>query len=336
MKTISVFNNKGGVGKTTLLCNLASYISKKRGKRVLVVDADPQCNASIYLFGIDKVTKVLEEQEPKTVNRIFDSVQEGKGFISKDAIPIEKSEGFDVDVIFGDTNLSTLEDFLSSDWLAGKNGDERGLRTTLVFCDLLRKLQADYDYVFFDIGPSLGAINRVVLFACNFFLMPVSSDIFCLKAIDNISEVLKKWTTQLKKGLEDYEQSRRKIFQIGDYSYENNLNYLGYVVQQYRAKLHHPVKAYEHIITQIPERIKTNLQKFYPSDWDVNTFKIGDIPNFNSLIPLSQIATKPVFSLEGKDGVVGAHFAKVKEFENVIKGIVLNIFKIIEKYDTLA
>lgn len=49
MKSITVFNNKGGVGKTTVLCNLAAYLALRRNKKVLIVDADPQCNATNYL-----------------------------------------------------------------------------------------------------------------------------------------------------------------------------------------------------------------------------------------------------------------------------------------------
>jgi len=336
MKAISVFNNKGGVGKTTLLCNLASYLSKEHDKHVLVIDADPQCNTSIYLFGIEEITRELEKENPKTISRIFDPVQEGRGFIKKEDIPIKRSQGFGVDVVLGDTSLSTLEDFLSADWLDGKRGNQRGLNTTLVLYDMLRIIQDDYDYIFFDEGPSLGAINRVVLLACDYFLMPVSSDIFCLKAIENIAGVLKKWTTSLKKAIDEYEYDSGKKFTIRDHPYDNNLYFLGYVVQQYRAKLHQPVKAYDSIISQIPRQIETNLKDFYPQEWDVDNLKIGEIPNFNSLIPLSQIANKPVFSLEGKDGVVGAHFSKVKDFTDVISSIASNIFENIDKYDKLA
>ena len=288
------------------------------------------------IFGIEEITRELEENNPQTINRIFDPVQEGRGFIDKKDILIKKSQGFGVDAILGDTSLSTLEDFLSSDWLDGKRGEERGLRTTLVLYDMLQKLKDDYDYVFFDIGPSLGAINRVVLLACDYFLMPVSSDIFCLKAIENIAKVLKNWVSFLKKGIDDYEQNKRKRFQIGDDSFNNNPSFLGYVVQQYRAKLNQPVKAYERIISQIPAQIESHLKDFYPQEWEVEKLKIGEIPNFNSLIPLSQTANKPVFSLEGKDGVVGAHFAKVREFDEVINAIASNMSKNINEYDKLA
>ena len=64
--------------------------------------------------------------------------------------------------------------------------------------------------------------------------------------------------------------------------------------------------------------------------------KLGDIPNYNSLIPLSQLANKPIFELGGSDGVVGAHFAKVKEFELVISNIANNLINNIDYIDELA
>jgi len=58
MKSIVVFNNKGGVGKTTLLCNLASYLSIKKGKKILIIDTDPQCNATAYMFPYPQIEEI--------------------------------------------------------------------------------------------------------------------------------------------------------------------------------------------------------------------------------------------------------------------------------------
>jgi len=54
MKSLAMFNNKGGVGKTTLTCNLASYIALEFNKRILVVDCDPQCNSTQLIMGVEE------------------------------------------------------------------------------------------------------------------------------------------------------------------------------------------------------------------------------------------------------------------------------------------
>lgn len=339
MKSIVIFNNKGGVGKTTLLCNLASFLKNKRGKRVLIIDADPQCNASIYLFPEDTINELYSNSNTETIYDIFTLLRKGKGYINKESIPIMASDGFDVDVILGDTKLAILEDFLSQDWISGKSGDYRGLQTTFVFQDLLNKLEPDYDFVIFDIGPSLGAINRAVLLACDFFIIPMSSDIFSLKAIDNISESLCEWQKGLRRGLEDYTDVEKSDFKIDGVSPKNKLTFLGYVYQQYTAKkaggVKRPVKAYDNIIKKMPNVINTKLKSFYEG-FSNKKLLIGEIPTLNSLVPLSQSAHKAIFKLTGSDGVVGAHFRKVVEFEKVICQISDRVINNIEEYDKLA
>lgn len=340
MKSFVVFNNKGGVGKTTLLCNLASYLALKKEKKVLVIDADPQCNASTYLINLDDTIEDLSKDKLPSIIKIIKNVQRGDGYIKKEDIPILKSNRFGVDIIYGDTRLSLLEDFLSTDWSSSKIGDVRGLKTTLVFYDLLQNLKDDYDYIFFDVGPSLGAINRIVLVASDFFIMPMSSDIFSLRAIGNIAESLKTWTDNIIKGLSEYEDANQEEFKLCENKVGIKLKFLGYVNQQYTAKavggVRRPVKAYERIIERIPNEIAEQLSDFYDKQFNVQDLKLGDVPNYNSLIPLSQLANSPIFSLTGSDGVVGAHFAKVKEFEEVMKTITENIIKNIEYYDNVA
>jgi len=67
MKSLCVFNNKGGVGKTTLLCNLAAYFSIRFKKKILIVDADPQCNATAYMIDENRLDK-LYSANVDTVN----------------------------------------------------------------------------------------------------------------------------------------------------------------------------------------------------------------------------------------------------------------------------
>lgn len=340
MKSIVVFNNKGGVGKTTLLCNLASYLQFRMNKKVLIVDADPQCNASIYLIAQDEIDELYASTKVSSIYNIISPLRNGNDYIKLDDIPIIKSEGFGVDLIIGDTKFAVSEDFLSADWISGKSGDPRGLKTTLVFKDLLIKLSEKYDFVMFDVGPSLGAINRNVLLACDYFIIPMSSDIFCLKAIENISESLRDWKKGLDRGLNDYYDNEKGKYLLNNEEVRLNPLFLGFVNQQYTAKkkegIRRPVKAYDNIIRRMPSIVYKELIHFYPDKFDKQKLSIGEIPTLSSLIPLSQSANKPIFLLQGQDGVVGAHFKKVQDFEVVISEIASHIISNIDSYDKLA
>lgn len=324
MKSIVVFNNKGGVGKTTLLCNLASYLSIKEGKKVLIIDTDPQCNATAYMFPYPQIEEIYSTNKD-TIYEIVKPLQRGKGF-KEGKLPIITSPFFSVDVIVGDPQLSLSEDFLSKDWLDGKSGDFRGLQTTLLFKDLLSKLQ-EYDYVFFDVGPSLGALNRSVLAACDFFIVPMSSDIFSLQALENISKSLKEWNSQLTRGLNDYKDKEGEGFFIDGKEVSWHLKFGGYITQQYTAKTvegkKQPVNAYEKIIKRIPLTVKKYLLSINPIP--ISKPLIGEITNLHSLVPLSQNSSVPIFNLKSEHGVVGAHFNKVKEYEKTLAQLSKNL-----------
>ncbi len=205
MKSFCVFNNKGGVGKTTLLCNLAAYFAIEKNKKVLIVDADPQCNATAYMFK----EKILDElygssKDGGTINLLINALKKSKGYSD---VPIKRSAGFSVDVVPGDPRFSLAEDFLAKDWFDATNGQERGLKTTIFFVALLRwASQQQYDYVFFDIGPSLGAINRTVLLSCDYFILPMSSDIFSLRGLQNIEIAISGWKRGLERGMQTYKE----------------------------------------------------------------------------------------------------------------------------------
>jgi cellulose biosynthesis protein BcsQ len=338
MFSIAIFNNKGGVGKTTLICNLASYLKIKLQKRVLVIDADPQCNASIYVTQDSDLVQVYSNTKTKTIYDIIKPLQRGSDYIDPNNIPIIANPSFGFDIILGDTRLSLAEDFLSSDWIDGQSGNPRGLKTTFLFKDLLQKLESRYDFIFFDIGPSLGAINRNVLLSCDYFIIPMSSDIFSIKAIDNISESLNKWKQLIDDGLKKYQNEfDHEPYMIGENNAGVNLKFLGYIYQQYVTKtdkdgIKRPVKAFDSIIKKMNKTLSSKLESFYTPSLSKENLLIGEIPTLNSLIPLSQIAHKPIFCLSGVDGVVGAHFSKVREYENVIDHISQNIKKNIDTY----
>ena len=102
--------------------------------------------------------------------------------------------------------------------------------------------------------------------------------------------------------------------------------FLGYVNQQYTAKtvggVRIPVRAYESILSDIPKVVQKSIVDLINDSTSSGLeYNLGSIPTFNSVIPLSQTAHKPIFALSSKDGIVGSHFSKVSNFTKIIKGI---------------
>lgn len=329
MTPITVFNNKGGVGKTTFLCNLAAYLALKHNLKVLVVDADPQCNASIYLFSEEKMVEIYENKHG-SINDLLEPISKGKGYHTG-KLPILKSRGFGIDLIPGNPRFALREDLLATDWQTAKNGDPRGLQTTFVFRNLVDRCK-EYDFVFFDLGPSLGAINRAVLIACQSFIVPMSSDIFSLQAVENIGTSLQIWKRTIELGLSNYRTEHAEQFLLNEKPVSWELSFTGYVTQQYTAKTvrgnRQPVKAYDRLIKRIPKAIETHLATPFGSEHPSN-LELGRIPNLHSLVPMSQNAHVPIFKLTSQHGVVGAHFAKVEDayelYKNVANSFLNNI-----------
>jgi cellulose biosynthesis protein BcsQ len=320
MKSIAIFNNKGGVGKTTLLANLASYLALKKDRRVLIIDADPQCNVTQLMFSDAEVDKLYNDKNTFTIDKVIHPLATGKGY-AEELLPISREE-YGLEILVGDPQLALREDLLARDWSQSIGGDTRGVRTSYAFAELLTRCK-EYDYVFFDAGPSLGAINRSVLLGCNFFVSPMSIDIFSLRAIENITASIEKWRSQLKTALHQLEdpESVPVDLQAG-----LSIKFLGYVTQQYIAKMsgkgeRQAVAAYERIMKKVWPTIRTNFIKHLQPDQIDLDYLLGTIPNLYSLIPMSQFARRPIFELRAKDGVRGAHFNKVIEAEELFKTI---------------
>lgn len=316
MKSVAFFTNKGGVGKTTLVCNLAAYLSKYHKKKILVVDVDPQTNATQYMFDDSVISTIYEKKAEYTIFTAMQPLMKGRGFSTSHKFMT--SPDFGVDVLLGDPRFALIEDVLAPDW---NSAQVRGLRTTFVFRHFLQTC-GDYDYVFFDMGPSLGSINRSVLIGCDFFLVPISIDIFSIRATENISTWIAEWKAKLLRDLELI--SDLSDLEVEDASWK--LKLLGYVSQQYTAKRSADgkrvaVKAYEKIMRQIPVALNKGLVGQHQKDPEGLDYELGTIPNLHSLIPMSQVKRKPIFALKSADGIVGSHFTRVttaqKNFEKI-------------------
>jgi cellulose biosynthesis protein BcsQ len=179
---------------------LGAELALSFGAKVLVVDGDPQCNLTQYVLGEEESLSIYGSQDPASVYSVVRPLSLGKGYGAE--LPLRSSENFGFDIIVGDPRLALQEDLLANDWRDAKGGGMRGIRTTYVFADLVAKAkEKQYDFVFFDMGPSLGAINRSVLLAMDYFVVPMSIDIFSSWAIKNIGSTVAVWQKELKTGI---------------------------------------------------------------------------------------------------------------------------------------
>lgn len=313
MKSVAFFNNKGGVGKTTLLCNMAAIFSEVFNKSVCIVDCDPQCNATQYLLSEEEFEKVIESRDG-TIAEFFFELRSGQA--PKIEVGTVHSPGFKVDVVPGHPALAMVEDFLAREWLSTEV--ERGLKTTFALASLNEGFLSKYDFVFYDVGPSLGSINRVVLMACDYFASPMTIDIFSLKAFGNIVEWFSGNTSSLNHTLANPQISNEPIIEFAR-KRAAGAAFIGYVTQQYKQKsekgIKRPVHSYEKIRSQIEDEVKKYQHRLPPTE---QHYEIGSIPNLFSLVPMSQSVRRPIFDLTSQDGVVGSHFARVKDARKVL------------------
>jgi cellulose biosynthesis protein BcsQ len=194
---LAIFNHKGGVGKTTLTVNLALTFAVL-GKRVLVVDSDPQANLTSYLVEDAVVDDLLDQSDSPQGRTIWSSlrpVSEGSGE-AKYIEPIERSNN--VFLLPGDIRLAEFETELASFWSECFQRRVKGFRgsTSLstVVNNAAKAVQADI--VLYDSGPNIGALNRIVLLDCDFFAIPAAADLFSIRAIKTLGHTLASWVSQ--------------------------------------------------------------------------------------------------------------------------------------------
>ncbi len=341
MITLAMFNNKGGVGKTTLTCNVAAYLATRLKKRILVVDCDPQCNATQLIMGEEYATNLYFTDQANnsitTITDILQPIEEGDSSISSDIVPIKSSENrFGIDLIPGHPSFSIIEDRLGAAWHDLQGGDLGGIRKTNWNTFLREKIKNQYDYVLYDLGPSLGSINRSVLIGCDKFMTPMGTDIFSILGIRNISSWLSSWGDRYENGLKLCEKNSPGRLATFDISSDLSIahGYVGYTMQQYITKskggVRRPTKAYEKIIGNVPGEIESSLSSYLSESMSLSTLQLGDVPHLYSLIPLAQSVSAPLFELTNKDGLVGSQGKQRQVYEEILASICGHLLKNIE------
>jgi cellulose biosynthesis protein BcsQ len=323
MRTITFFNNKGGVGKTSLLYHTA-HMFAELGKRVLAVDLDPQTNLSQIFLEEGRFIAIVEEE--KTIKNALRRIEKKQGDILEAYIePINDR----LYLLPGDLSLSLIEDQLSKEWYECLTGEWYPFALQSAFYRIIKDAAARYaiDYVFIDVGPNFGAINRASLISSDYLIVPSTADLFSLRGLSNIGERIESWVKEWKKRLGERKEDTMSLDLPGE-----KIQPLGYVLMQHGVKANKPVKAYKKFADRIPEAFRASFKLNSASQeltFDNDPYCLALVKHYNSLIPMAMEARKPIFALKPADGAIGAHYHAVKavyeDFERLSNKIIERI-----------
>jgi cellulose biosynthesis protein BcsQ len=330
MKSLVFFNNKGGVGKTTLAANVAAYLNMHLQRRVLLIDADPQCNATQSILSDELCEKIYLSDRPRhqTLHSYLKPLDQGEPSINSSISPILASTNrFNTDIIPGHPNMSVVEDRLSAAWTGLQGADTAGYRITNWCTQLLQPLQDRYDLIIFDVGPSLGALNRSIILASDYIVTPFGCDIFSLLGINNISRWIKYWDRQYCRAIESFQEDKPDELDRypGVKDTAQHFRFAGYSVQQYIVRKFktgtRAVAAYDRIMKKIPDTVEETLAFLTPPGTETEQLKLGDIPFVYSLAPLAQTAKAPIHALGKGDRLVGSQYQQVSSYGDLMQDL---------------
>jgi cellulose biosynthesis protein BcsQ len=317
---LTFFNNKGGVGKTSLAYHLA-WMLMELDWRVLVVDLDPQANLTAAFLDEDQLESLWEGSTgPSTIYRAVEPLAEMGDL--QEPHPWNIAPG--LHLVPGDVALAGFEEQLSSEWPNCMRDQQlrRPFRVVSAFWQSaqLAARRAGADIILADVGPNLGAINRSALIASDHIVIPLGADLFSLQGLKNLGPTLRSWSDGWQKRLANWRQP--------DFSLPaGRMQPLGYVIQQHSVRLSRPVKAYDRWVNRVPavyaHSVLEQASTAETPASDANC--LLTLKHYRSLVPMAQEARKPIFSLTPADGAIGNHAVAAREAYGEFKELATRI-----------
>ncbi len=327
---LTFFNNKGGVGKTSLVYHLA-WMMSEIGYQVLACDLDPQANLTSMFLDEDRLEAIYVDGDgtPSSSSTIFRCVKPLTEVADLQLPKLQKITPT-LHLIPGDLALAGFEDDLSAVWpnALGSSNLYRPFRILTAFSTIMQNgaKQMDASIILADVGPNLGAINRSALIATDYVVVPLGADLFSLQGLRNLGPTLHEWRTEWGKRKDNW---TTPSFPLPG----GHMKPIGYVVQQHSVRLSRPVKAYDKWVNRMPgeyaENLLENGQGPYPPSPDQDRNSLATVKHYRSLVPMAQEARKPIFKLTSADGAIGGHAASVwdayTDFRELARKILANV-----------
>lgn len=303
-KIIALFNHKGGVSKTTTTYHIGWKLSTL-GKRVLLVDGDPQCNLTSLLLH-DNFDEYYENPKTKN-NNIKDAVKmafEGKPTPIAAIDCYSPRTNTNLYLIPGHMDLSSYDSSLS---LALNSNNAISTLQNLpgAFYELVKLCSDKYniDYVFIDMNPGLSSINQSLFMMSDGFIIPTNPDPFSVMALNTLNSVLPRWKNWAVQSREVFEDSAYPLPQA-------EMKFIGEIIQRFNLRNGHAARPYESKITEIKTEIETKLVPTLAAKgmtFDITNLInngtltdhcLAEISEFGSLLQKAHAAGVPVFALD--------------------------------------
>jgi cellulose biosynthesis protein BcsQ len=309
VKIIAFFNNKGGVGKTTLVYHLA-WMFSEIGVRVIAADLDPQANLTAMSLSEDDIARIEDNEIDSIYDVIAPLISRGKE-VEPETVRINRR----FVLLPGDLDLSSTEDALSGEWtkcLSDSALDrERAFSVTTSLARAVRNAAADFDsdVALIDVGPNLGAINRSALLAADHVVVPVAPDIFSLKGLSNVGRGLADWRRGWDRRLEDAPPSKNGWP-------DGKMSPLGYIVSRFSTYAGEKSAHFRRWINRVPKAFHNDILRetlSVPTSVEDDDSCLAWLKDYRSLVPMAQEVRKPIFLLKPGDGAIGAHQTAVQQ-----------------------
>ncbi len=334
---LTFFNNKGGVGKTSLVFHLA-WMFAEMGKRVVTIDLDPQANLTSAFLGEEVLEELWDPQVPPqggdTVYRCIEPLTK----VGDIQAPITKKINSRLHLVPGDLALAGFEDQLSGAWTEAMGSNQNNLyrpfRLLTAFWQVAQMAATAHqaDIILADVGPNLGAINRSALIGSDHVVIPLAADLFSLQGLRNLGPTLASWRSDWSKRTANWEEP-------GFALPRGAMQPAGYILMQHMERLSRPVKAYKKWADRIPGTYRESVMRS-PTAAQVK-FNDGNclarLKHYRSLVPMAQEVHKPIFHLSSADGAIGSHSQAVRDAWSDFKALAVSIAERIslDKDDTL-
>lgn len=291
-KWITLLNHKGGVGKTTLSLHLAAILSEK-GAKVLLVDADPQCNLSTYLVEPEYLDSLLDKSDSEQGRTLWTAVApvaEGTG-------PVRLVSPFEtaiqsVSLFVGDIRLSEFESHLGSFWLEALALKSRGYNGVAALARAVRRAATSVqcDYIICDTAPSVGDLNRCLVLSSDYFLIPAYLDLFSVRALKTLGVALRQWINEWRR-IEEMAPAD------ADLQMNGTPRFLGYVLQRVNSSADD--RQGSTLESQFQRHLFEDVVNLLGNGLNAapRGYRLGTVPELDRFIVQSQLKGDPVWDI---------------------------------------